>query len=356
MCWAVSEDDNNSFPNKFWVRRPLCPALSERWNEAPIHHRLDTACLAFRPFLSPLLPLKSGSSVAGVCFQFLLFFATWGFLMLKQDKAPLRSHTLRRRRRRRRPQQLRLPPCRATLGQIQSQRCEKCAVLPLCLVEPLLWLVQAISSLPDLWVWTHTPRASIPVLVSGKMEQCWEAQRIPQPCGSCPSCWAQELAARGLNSLRRPFVGQSVLTRQGTGLLALQQGWPKAKVFFFYFETTSERIYMRIFFSFSFPSKHLCLQQCLSKAQLVHKCLCSAWLVPAIPSGDSGHAVSHSAQHGEEEWNLVQRPGEAASNAWGVERGSAHLEAPKCVWNLVFWWVASQQKVRESLALPSLLF
>lgn len=67
-----------------------------------------------------------------------------------------------------------------------------------------------------------------------------------------------------------------------------------------------------IFFSFSFPSMHLYLLQCLNKAQLVPKCLCTAWLFTAIPSGEFGHTLSHPAQHGEEEWRLVRRPGEAA--------------------------------------------
>lgn len=165
------------------------------------------------------------------------------------------------------------------------------------------------------------------------------SQDHPSALGELPRLWSSQTASQGLNSLRRHTVRhQPYWTTEYpyTGILALQQVWPRARILFS-FEITQKIIYMGFFFlSFLFPSTHLCLQQCMNKVQLIHKCLCTAWLCPAIPSRETGHLVWHSAQHGKEEWNQAGRPGEAATNAWCVERQSAHLEAPKCVWNLFF--------------------
>lgn len=73
-----------------------------------------------------------------------------------------------------------------------------------------------------------------------------------------------------------------------------------------------------------------------------------------IPNGETGDTEAYSADRGREEWKSVGRLGKAATNAQDVEGGSAHLVAPKNVWNpgVVFWWASSYQKQGNSLPSP----
>lgn len=165
------------------------------------------------------------------------------------------------------------------------------------------------------------------------------SQEHPSALGELPRLWSSQTASQGAEFTEETHCEAPALldhwvssqgfwhfnrSDQGPGFFSPLKSLKKEFTCFFFF------------LSFLFPSTYLCLQQCMNKVQLVHKCLCTAWLCPAIPSRETGHLVWHSAQHGKEEWNQAGRPGEAATNAWCVERQSAHLEAPKCVWNLFF--------------------
>lgn len=108
--------------------------------------------LIFHPFLLSLLPLKSGSSFTGVCLQFLLL-CTWCFLMLQQAKSPLRSHMHWGGGSTCRATQI---PSSSGLQRVDwgksSLRCV--GNLPVCLLEPLLWLTEACRGsqhLPNEW-------------------------------------------------------------------------------------------------------------------------------------------------------------------------------------------------------------
>lgn len=73
----------------------------------------------------------------------------------------------------------------------------------------------------------------------------------------------------------------------------------------------------------------LCLLQFLSEIQLVYKCLCIAWLVTVIPNGET--TQTEGVQHSMERRNDLVGRGLGKLPLTPVERGSAHLEAPKSV-------------------------
>lgn len=80
---------------------------------------------------------------------------------------------------------------------------------------------------------------------------------------------------------------------------------------FFCFETTPERICMHFCFYFlPHISLSAAMSECPIGLQVSLFCL---------------------AVHCHSQWGNQSE--EAVANAWDVDRGSAHLEAPKCVWN-----------------------
>lgn len=191
MCWTISKDNKDSFPNKSCMRKypfvlcPFAPPSVKGRTEAPIWH---WHFLTFQPFLASLLPLNSGPRFTGVCLYFFLL-CNLRFSDAVARQVLVKSHihwgggpTSGSSHQ---AEPLGFQVHQDAKGwQMQSQMCKKCAVLPLYLLEPLLWEIdtglqrQSVNCLPLLCEYGLLG-AFIPVVVGRTMEQRWETKSIP---------------------------------------------------------------------------------------------------------------------------------------------------------------------------------
>lgn len=182
MCWAISEDDKDLFPKKLWMRRCLCPAISEidssslfvvpsstpkwiqfYWSLPPIspfvHPEGFWCCSKPSPLWGPTCPEEEAPHAGPLRFQ-----AHWGY------KGWTGANSVS-------------DVWEISLFAFWSHSCD--------------WQRRA-EAVSTLLMSEPVPRMFTLVGVSWRMEQCWAARRIDQPCGSCPSCWAHKLATRAL--------------------------------------------------------------------------------------------------------------------------------------------------------------
>lgn len=92
MCWAIPEDDKDSFPKRFpgWEGPFVLTSVKGRMKLPSITGWTQPAW-HFIPFCYPFFHSKVDPVLLVFASNF-SFCAAWGFLMLKQDKSPLRSH------------------------------------------------------------------------------------------------------------------------------------------------------------------------------------------------------------------------------------------------------------------------